>query len=357
MNQENLPVELKNNQLAVRKRNNKRIIEGIKRVGKILLSTGIGLTGVAVSAVTGPVIATAGMTVGVAGLANAAIDTVYKKPTKDAMFVQKKEINGEIFIAQSIKEFKSFQKMKGFNSGEKAAMMGLELITELQSIKQQFEDKNTRTEQTRDGENNVYPQVFASTTHGVNIDTVQALETLGYLQIERKEPRKMSNLLFEKLGFAQDKEERKEILLAAIKNELPRVQMYNIAFRVTDKPLDFEEIYKAYLELKGPREKNPKISATKRIGIILESLRKRNIDIVKNDIGETVIDYNAQESFANRMKREQTNSSAEYRKSIYIGDTIEQGTVQQQQAELSKESMKENDQESKIEPAQKAEER
>jgi len=336
MNQENLPVELKDNQLAVSRRNNKRIIEGIKRVGKIILSTGIGLTGVTVSAVTGPIIAAAGMTVGVAGLANAAIDAIYKKPTKDAMFVQRKTVNGEIFIAQSIKEFKSFRKMKGFNSGEKAAMMGLELITELQAIKQQFEDRKTRTEQARDGENNVYPQVFSSTTHGVNIDTVQALETLGYLQIERKEPRKMSNLLFEKLGFAQDKEERKEILLAAIKNKLPRVQMYNIAFRVTDKPLDFEEIYKSYLELKGPREKTPEISATKRIGIILESLRKKNIDIVKNDIGETVINYNASESFANRIKREQTDSSAEYRKSIFIADSIEQSSVQQQGQEETK---------------------
>lgn len=344
MSQENLPIELKNNQLAISKRNNKRTIEGIKRVGKIVLSAGIGIIGVGISGMASPVVAAAGMTVGVAGLANAGIDAIYKKPNKSSMFVQRKTANGEIYISQSVKDFKSFQKMKGFNSYEKGAMMGLELLTELQSIKQQFEDRDTITEQARDEENDVYPQVFATTTHGVNIDTIEALETLGYLQIERKEPKRKSNLFFEKLGFGQYKE-AKESLFSRDENK--KVQMYNIALRVTDKTIDFEEIYKSYLELKGTREKNPQISAVKRLGIIMEALRKRNIDIVKNNIGETVIDYNAQESFANRVKREQTNSSSEYRKSFYIGDAIEQGPVQPKKQEEIKSKIESalNDQE------------
>ena len=328
MSQENLPIKLKNNQMAVNKRNNKRTIEGIKRVGKIILSAGIGLTGVAVSAVTGPVIATAGMAVGVAGLANAAIDSIYKKPSKNSMFVQSKTSNGKIKISQSLKDIKSFQKMKGFNAYEKGAMMGLELITELQAIKQRFEDKGVITETSRDGQNNVYPQVYSTTTHGVNIDTMQALETLGYLQIERKEPKKKSNLFFEKLGFGQY-QEAKQALLS--KDESKMVQMYDLALRVTDKPIDIEEIYKSYLDLKGTREKSEKTSSIKRLGIIIEALRKRNIDIVKNDIGEIVIDYNAQESLATRVKREQTNACSEFRKTNYIGDTIEQTPIQQQE--------------------------
>lgn len=346
MNQENLPIELKNNQLAVNKRNNKRTVEGIKRVGKIILSAGIGLTGVAISAIAGPVVATLGMGVGVAGLSNAVIDAMYKKNTKNSMFVQRKNAKGEIYISQSVKDFKSFQKMNGFNAYEKGAMMGLELITELQSIKQRFEDKGIMTEPSRDGQNNVYPQVYSTTTHGVNIDTMQALATLGYLQIERKEPTTKSNLFFEKLGFGQY-EEAKQALFS--KDESKKVQMYNLALKITDKPIDFEEIYKSYLDLKGPREKNGKTSAVKRIGIIMEALRKRNIDIVKNDIGETVIDYNAQESFATRVKREQTNSSAQYRKANYIGDTIEQGPIQQQQIERSKELVQETIQDNEIE--------
>lgn len=328
MNEEKLLIELKNNQLAANKRNNKRTIEGIKRIGKILLSAGIGFTGVAVSAVTGPIVATAGMGIGVAGFTNAAIDTMYKKLSKNSMFVQSKSANGEIKISQSVKDFKSFQKMKGFNAYEKGAMMGLELLIELQSIKQQFEDRGTITQQSRNGENNVYPQVYSTTTHGVNIYTIQALETLGYLQIERKEPKKKSNLFFEKLGFGQYQEAKEAIFS---RDERKKVQMYDLALRVTDKLIDFEEIYKLYLGVKGTREKSEKASSIKRLGIIMEALRRRNIDIVKNNIGELVIDYNAQQSFARRIKEEEANSCAEYRKSNYIGYSIEQGTVQNQQ--------------------------
>jgi len=319
MSKENLPIELKNNQLAINKRNNKRTIEGIKRVEKIILSIGVGLTGVAVSTLAGPIVTTVGMGVGVIGLSNAAIDAIYKKNTPNSMFAQKKNAKGEIYIAQSLKDIKSFQKMKGFNASEKGAMMGLELITELQSVKQRFEDKGVMTEPSRDGQNNVYPQVYSTTTHGINIDTMQALETLGYLQIERKEPKKKSKLFLEKLGFGQYKEAMKSLFS---NDESKKVQMYDIALRVTDKQIDFEEIYKSYLDLKGTREKSEKKCSIKRLGIIIEALRKRKIDIVKNDIGETVIDYNAQESFATRVKKEQTNSSVEYRRANYIGDII-----------------------------------
>jgi len=319
MSKENLPIELKNNQLAINKRNNKRTIEGIKRVEKIILSIGVGLTGVAVSTLAGPIVTTVGMGVGVIGLSNAAIDAIYKKNTPNSMFAQKKNAKGEIYIAQSLKDIKSFQKMKGFNASEKGAMMGLELITELQSVQQRLEDKGVMTEPSRDGQNNVYPQVYSTTTHGINIDTMQALETLGYLQIERKEPKKKSKLFLEKLGFGQYKEAMKSLFS---NDESKKVQMYDIALRVTDKQIDFEEIYKSYLDLKGTREKSEKKCSIKRLGIIIEALRKRKIDIVKNDIGETVIDYNAQESFATRVKKEQTNSSVEYRRANYIGDII-----------------------------------
>ena len=328
MSQENLPTEVKSNQLAVNKRTNKRRIEGFKRIGKIVLSAGIGVTGIAISAVTGPVIASAGMIVGVAGISNAAIDTIYKKTSKDSMFVQRKNINGEIKISQDTKGFKTFQKMNGFNAYEKGAMMGLELLTQLQSIKQQFEDRGIETEQGRDGKSNIYSQIYSTTTHGVNIDTMEALEKLGYIQIERKQPKNKSNLFFEKLGFGQYRE-AKEALFS--KDESKKVQMYDIAMKVTDKPIDFEEIYKSYTQLKGTREKDEITTSIKRLGIIFEALRRQKIDIVKNEIGETIINYNANESFVNRMKREQINSNVEYRKSVFIGETINHSTIQTQE--------------------------
>ena len=42
-------IELKNNQLAVNKRINKRKIEGLKRVGRIVLNGTIGFTGIGVA--------------------------------------------------------------------------------------------------------------------------------------------------------------------------------------------------------------------------------------------------------------------------------------------------------------------
>ena len=42
------------------------------------------------------------------------------------------------------------------------------------------------------------------------------------------------------------------------KDESKMVQMYDLALRVTDKPIDIEEIYKSYLDLKGTREKSEK---------------------------------------------------------------------------------------------------
>ena len=136
-----------------------------------------------------------------------------------------------------------------------------------------------------------------------------------------------------KILFGQYKEAAQGIISSFSKDENKKheVQLYDIAFKITDKPLNFEQIYKTYQELKETRGINPVRKPIKRLGIIIEALKNRNIDIITNEIGETVIDYKTQESFANRMKREKSNSSAEYRKENYIGDEIEQGSIQIQE--------------------------
>lgn len=338
MSKENLPIALKSNQLAVNKRKNKRIIEGIKRVGKIALSAGVGISGFVVTTISGPA-AIAGFGLYMVGTVNAAMDVIYKKTSKNSMFDQRRNVKGEMYISQSIRDLKSFKKMKGFNKHEKAAMMGLDILIGLQSFKQQFEDRGIITEPARDGKNNLYPQVYSTKTHGVNIDTIEALESLGYIQIERKIAKGRSNLFIEKLEFGQYKE-AKDALFS--RDESKKVQMYDIALRVTDKPIDFEEIYKQYLEIKGTKGKSEKASSIRRIGIIMETLRKRNIDIVKNDIGETIIVYNSEEPFATRMKREKTDTCTEYRKASYIGDTIDQSPVQTQEKTTQKQIQEEN---------------
>ena len=95
MSNENLPIELKSNQLAINKRTNKRRIEGIRRVGKIALSAGVAISGLAVTTIGGPV-SIAGFAIHMGGAVNAGMDAVYKKISKDSMFVQRKQANGEL---------------------------------------------------------------------------------------------------------------------------------------------------------------------------------------------------------------------------------------------------------------------
>lgn len=316
MNQENLPIEIKNNQLAVNKRINKRKIEGIKKVGRIALN--LGITGASIVIGTGVGVGTIG-TIAAIGIAyktcrNATFEIVYKKISKDSMFLLRKNRKGEIEITQDLGDPSIFKKLKGCNEVEKGAIMGTELLVHLQNIKQKYQDEEIESESSKDGNNNVYPQIYTTTTHGINIKTLEALEQLGYVQIERKEQSKKSNLFLEKLMFRE-----------GLKKD--KVQMYNIALKVTDKTLDVEEIYKTYNELKNDKGKNPIRKPIKRIGIILEALKNKNIDIEKNDIGELIINYKAQESFAERMKKEQKDSCKMFRENNYIGDTTSESQI------------------------------
>ena len=63
-------------------------------------------------------------------------------------------------------------------------------------------------------------------------------------------------------------------------------------------------------------------------------------------MGEPQLIENANESFANRVERENTDSSKEYRKEVYIGDEIEQTQVQsKEKGEAIQENIKQDQQE------------
>ena len=63
-------------------------------------------------------------------------------------------------------------------------------------------------------------------------------------------------------------------------------------------------------------------------------------------MGEPQLIENANESFANRVERENTDSSKEYRKEVYIGDEIEQTQVQSKEKdEAIQENIKQDQQE------------
>lgn len=326
MNNKNLPIELKNNQLAVNKRINKRRIESIKKIGKIAANLGISMVSLSgMLLATSPIATSVGAVAFVLSATNAGYDMISEKTSKDSMFRLRKKANGEILISQDLESMNLLQKIRDFTPVEKGAVMGLQLLTQLQSIKQQYEDKGVYTEPARNEKDNVYSQIYSTETHGINIKTVEALEQLGYVQIERKEPSRKSSLIIEKLALGQYKDAMQSLVLPFSKKEKTKneIQMYDMAIKITDKPIDFEHIYNTYMELSNTKEKNPIRKPITRLGIIFEALRDRNIDIQKNEIGEVVINYNAQESFSKRMKREQEDPCAEYRKKSYIGDKIE----------------------------------
>ena len=63
-------------------------------------------------------------------------------------------------------------------------------------------------------------------------------------------------------------------------------------------------------------------------------------------MGEPQLIENANESFANRVERENTDSSKEYRKEVYIGDEIEHTQVQsKEKGEAIQENIKQDQQE------------
>lgn len=332
MNKENnLPI-VTNSRLPIeQKRNLNRIKESLKRTGKIAFNALLAMTGLGISAIGGPVVAAFGVGVSIISATNVGKDIIFKKANKESMFVTKKNLKGEMSLYQESANLETFKRMKGLKPQEKGALMGLEMLVGLQNFKQQYSDQNKRTEISKDGQSKVYPQVFTTVTHGINIKTIEALGKMGYLQIEEKEPKNKSLLLFEKIQFEQY-EEAKNAVKAQLSGDKEKIkehqkQMYSIKFRLTDKPLNIEELYKQYAEVKFSRGD----ASLKRIGIILEALKEQKVDVITNELGVSEIKYGAEESLAKRITREIENKDASknFRKSqvAEIDENIQQQEV------------------------------
>ena len=137
MSNENKALIPINTGLAIQqKRNIKRIGDGAKRVGKVLLSSGLSVASLGASAVIGgPIAFSVGMGAYTILAANALQEARYKR-TKDSMFMTKRNIKGEISLFQDAWNLKNFSKIKGFEPHEKGAAMGLEMLVGLEQHKQ-----------------------------------------------------------------------------------------------------------------------------------------------------------------------------------------------------------------------------
>lgn len=169
----------------------------------------------------------------------------------------------------------------------------------LQRYKQELSDSNQKGELSEHGENYVYKKIFTTKTHEVNIKTFKALEELSYIQIESIKDTNKSYLILERLGFGQfyDAKEAIKAKLSNNKTEEYQKQMQEIKFKLTDKPLNLNEIYIQYKQNKDNK-------ALKRIGLIIETLKNQNVDIITDELGIPRINYKSETSLAKRMKKE-----------------------------------------------------
>lgn len=317
-----LPMVVKENKLINNEKNNKRLVANIKKKSIALLKVVIGGTilinpeilsiilesGASQGAIIGSSVAQfivpaiTPVAVGIAGanFLKGFVDIAAEKKSKNSMFGVVKTKKLKIGQYPSIK---GIQEMKKLNSkSEKASLMGIDIITMMQGFQQEYRDIGKMIP-SKDGKQMVYPQIFETDTHGVNVRMIETLEKMGYIEILQKEKKGKSILFLERLGFGEHQAAR-EALISKIKgkNEGAR-QVYHLEVRLTDKELNLEKMYKEYLENNDTKGKNTHRNSNL-IAKMLEDLKDQNIDIRTNELGEQELVYDATTSLAKRVEKE-----------------------------------------------------
>lgn len=306
----NLPMKKENNGLLSmsQKRRLNKGLGGIKKLGKLGLNGLKGVGGLAImefgGASANPFIVGLGLTIGYSAFGSSlrsSMNEILYKRSKDMLFASRRKINGEISLEQII-DSKLLYKLRKYSPMEKAAVMGLQTLVGLQKFKQEFDDSNKKKAVSRDGKNNVYKKMFSTTTHGINIKTFKALEKLGYIEIQSLEDVHKSYLVLERVSFGQFKD-AKDALMEKISSPFEKdknstheyqKQMQKLKFMLTDKPIDLDEMYKEY-------KNNSKDKNMRRIGMVIEALRDKNVDISIDKLGIPSINYKSQKSLASRV--------------------------------------------------------
>lgn len=239
-----------------------------------------------------------------------SIQNMRFKTEPNLLFMSKKNKN-ETVINQAM-DLRLMSKMRGYNNGEKAAMMGLQTLVGFSRCKDNLKD--TPFELDEDGKK-VYLEKFSTTTHSVNLKNLEYLEKLGYIKIDsidnelepkgirrifdKKPKEKKSLLIAEKLGFGNLKgvadvaKEYTNAVRTGDYSELNKMktQMKKITFRMTDKPIDFEEIEK--FGDKKYRDTMPKDIADsgRKISLIPRILKDKGLKIKKDAFGRDTLKY------------------------------------------------------------------
>ena len=220
--------------------------------------------------------------------------------------------------------------------------MGIDIITMMQGFQQEYRDIGKMIP-SKDGKQMVYPQIFETDTHGVNVRMIETLEKMGYIEILQKEKKGKSILFLERLEFGEHQAAR-EALISKIKgkNEGAR-QVYHLEVRLTDKELNLKKMYKEYLENNDIKGKNTHRNSNL-IAKMLEDLKDQNIDIRTNELGEQELVYDATTSLAKRVEKEveEERRSKKFMEAIDArGENDEPVVVHKQEEELTTEKVNE----------------
>lgn len=325
------------------------ITDGLKRAGKVAGSLVLALGGLTVTTIAPivlPTIAAGALTV--AGYA-AAVHGVVKfsqnagLKTEPSLLFGTRTVNGEKRIFQDSTQLPTY--MKGYSAAHKGALMGLQTLVGFQRYKENLRGSNFELDENG---NKVYSQKISTVTHGINIKNLEALETLGYIKIDSEETKfhtsrisellhrepkeKRSLLIAEKIGFGNT-EDLKKIARFVLKRDKDGLEgmkknFTKITFRLTDKPIDFEELFERVNNLEREpssaktleeqaklsgvsveelRKKKETIDALRRYNLVFGKKRgilaKKNIGIKYDRFKRPILDYNPKETFFQKYTR------------------------------------------------------
>lgn len=245
-----------------------------------------------------------------------------RKTEPSLMFMTSKK-KGVIEIQENMIRALS-SDMKGYTAYEKGGMMVLQTLVGFSRWKENL--KGSSFEVDENG-NKIYDQKISTTTHGINIKTLSALEKLGYIKIDSVDDKtrgalgsliglpaskRKSLLIAEKIGF-KNWPDLKKIFKAKISGDKEtldsmRKDMKQVNFRLTDKEINFEELYNRCANLKEVTSKEEKL-ALMRLGIVFDNVKgilaNKNIDIEKDMFGRDIIKYGEKYSFSDRISKEE----------------------------------------------------
>ena len=303
----------------------------LKELAKSLGYAGVATSGIGISLVGAPVIGVPILVAGIVGIEQKIINASAPESStfEGCLFKLTKKSKHRSLDQSSLFNPEEVAKMTNIFKGDsehdqrrgKGSMMLLQTLVLLQREKMILE----RRANSKD-DNGAYDRNYQTRTHARNVKNLEALERLGYIAIEDISEYKKKYQITERLGFGQVKDALKATKAMLIgsheEKEKYKKQLYTVKFRLTDKNIDFDELYDAFKS-----QKNEDVTSTfrglysKEYGI----LAQKKLDICKDFNGMPMIGYDAKQSYTDRVDSEQSGmkSHQDYIEELHVDGNVE----------------------------------